>query len=108
MTRQSFAGIDYSVALAAEHLVDKWVMIILRNAFNGMTRCNDFFTRLGISSKVLATRLDYLVHADIMFRRELVGDKCAVEYKLTAKGLDLFPLLVFMAKKGRLLPPMSN
>ena len=98
MTRQSFTDIDCSVALAAEHVGDKWVMVILRNAFNGMTRFDDFFTHLGVSSKVLASRLNDLVDADILCRCTFAGDKRAVEYKLTPKGLDLFPLLVFMAQ----------
>ena len=100
MTRQSFAGIDCSVALAAEHLGDKWVIVILRNAFNGMKRFDDFYTHLGVSSKVLTSRLNALVNADILYRQEVVGDKRAVEYRLTAKGLDLFPLLVFMGQWG--------
>jgi DNA-binding HxlR family transcriptional regulator len=98
MTRQSFANLDCSVALAAEHLADKWVIVILRNAFNGMKRFDDFYTHLGVSSKVLTSRLNDLVNADILYRREVVGDKRAFEYRLTPKGMDLFPLLVFMAQ----------
>eukprot|EP01041_Mallomonas_annulata_P014932 gene14932-31706_t len=75
MTRQSFADLDCNVALAAEHLGDKWVMVILRNAFNGMKRFDDFYTHLGVSSKVLTSRLNALVDADILYRSEVAGDK---------------------------------
>ena len=47
---------------------------------------------------MLASRLNYLVDTDILCLCSLAGDKRAVEYKLTPKGLDLFPLLVFMAQ----------
>lgn len=107
MTRQSFAGLDCSVALAAEHLGDKWVLVILRNAFNGMKRFDDFYTHLGVSSKVLTSRLNALVDADILYRQEVAGDKRAIEYRLTAKGLDLFPLLVFMGQWGDRWWPLS-
>lgn len=100
MTRQSFSDLDCSVALAAEHLGDKWVLVILRNAFNGMKRFDDFYAHLGVSSKVLTSRLNALVDAKIFYRREVVGDKRAFEYRLTPKGLDLFPLLVFMGQWG--------
>lgn len=109
MTRQSFAELDCSLALAAEHLADKWVMVILRNAFNGMKRFDDFYTHLGVSSKVLAARLKALTDAEILYRREVAGDKRAVEYKLTPKGLELFPLLVFMGQwADRWWPPKGG
>ena len=65
---------------------------------SAVTRFDDFFTHLGISSKVLASRLNHLVDTDILCLCSLAGDKRAVEYKLTPQGLDLFPLLVFMAQ----------
>lgn len=108
MTRQSFADLDCNVALAAEHLGDKWVMVILRNAFNGMKRFDDFYTHLGVSSKVLTSRLNALVDADILYRSEVAGDKRAFEYRLTAKGLDLFPLLVFMGQWGDRWWPLAS
>jgi DNA-binding HxlR family transcriptional regulator len=63
---------------------------------SAVTRLDDFFTHLGISSKVLASRLNYLVDTDILRLCSHAGGKRAVEYKLTPKGRDLFPLLVFM------------
>ena len=75
-------------------------MVILRNAFNGIKRFDDLYKHLGVSSKVLTTRLKALVDADILHRREVANDKRAIEYRLTKKGLDLFPLLVFMGQWG--------
>ena len=86
------------MTLAAEHLADKWIVVILRNAFNGMKRFDDFYRHLGVSSKVLTSRLNNLVDAEILYCLEVVSDKRAFEYRLTPKGLDLFPLLVFMGQ----------
>ena len=74
---------------------------------SAVTRLDDFFTHLGISSKVLASRLNYLVDIDILCLCSFAGDKRAVEYKLTPKGRDLFPLLVFMAQWADRWWPLS-
>lgn len=100
MTRQSFADIDCAVAQAVEQVGDKWTLVILRNAFQGMTRFDEFAEHLGVASNVLTTRLDALVQADILYRRKVDHDRRAVEYKLTPKGFDLFPLIVFLNQWG--------
>ena len=109
MTRNSFSEINCPVALAAEQLADKWKFVILRNAFNGMTRFDDFVEHLGVSTNVLAGRLSELVEAGILEKRPVLGDGRAANYKLTSKGHDLFPMLIFLTqwserwvqKKGR-------
>lgn len=98
MTRSSFAEIDCPIAQAADQLADKWKFVILRNAFNGMTRYDDFAQHLGVASNVLAGRLAELVDAGILEKRTVVGDGRAVDYKLTLKGHDLFPMLVFLSQ----------
>jgi DNA-binding HxlR family transcriptional regulator len=100
MTRQSFAEVDCGVAQAAQQIGDKWTLVILRDAFNGMNRYDDFARHLGVASNVLAARLSALVDADILYRRPVVGDGRAFEYKLTPKGLDLYPLIVFLHQWG--------
>ena len=46
MTRSSFADMDCPIAQAAEQLADKWKFVIIRNAFNGMRRFDDFAEQL--------------------------------------------------------------
>jgi DNA-binding HxlR family transcriptional regulator len=110
MTRQSFAEVDCGVAQAAQQVGDKWTLVILRDAFNGVTRYDDFAMHLGVASNVLAARLAALVDADILCRRPVAGDGRAWEYKLTPKGLDLYPLIVFLQQWGdRWMPkPLGN
>ena len=66
MTRISFADMDCPIAQAAEQLADKWKFVIIRNAFNGMRRFDDFAEQLGVASNVLTARLSELVAADIL------------------------------------------
>ncbi len=98
MTRISFADMDCPIAQAAEQLADKWKFVIIRNAFNGMRRFDDFAEQLGVASNVLTARLSELVAADILTRVPVDGDGRAVEYRLTAKGHELFPMVIFLAQ----------
>ena len=91
MTRQSFADVDCGVAQAAQQVGDKWTLVILRDAFNGVNRYDDFARHLGVASNVLATRLSALVDADILHRRPVAGDGRAIEYKLTPEGTGAVP-----------------
>ena len=100
MSRQSFAAVDCGVAQAAQQVGDKWTLVILRDAFNGITRFDEFALHLGVASNVLASRLAALVDAQILYRRAVAGDGRAVEYKLTPKGFELFPLVVFLHQWG--------
>ena len=100
MPRQSFAEVDCGVAQAAEQVGDKWALVILRDAFNGVTRFDQFLHHLGVASNVLASRLESLVRAGILVRRPVPGDGRAVDYKLTRKGHDLFPLIIFLNQWG--------
>ncbi len=98
MPRSSFAEIDCPIALAAEQLADKWKFVIIRNAFNGMTRFDDFAAQLGVASNVLTKRLTELVEAGIFEKTSVKNDGRAVDYRLTAKGHDLFPMLIFLVQ----------
>jgi DNA-binding HxlR family transcriptional regulator len=96
MTRSSFAGVDCGVAQAVDQLGDKWTLVILRSAFAGIMRFDEFTEHLGIAANILADRLGKLVEANILRKQKVEGDGRAVEYLLTAKGLDTYPLIVFL------------
>ena len=100
MPRQSFADLDCSVAQAAQQVGDKWTLVILRDAFNGITRFDQFARHLGVASNVLASRLQALVEAGILYRRAVASDGRAADYKLTPKGFELFPLIVLLQQWG--------
>ncbi|MDP6815391.1 MAG: helix-turn-helix domain-containing protein, partial [Alphaproteobacteria bacterium] len=79
---------------------DRWTMLVLRNAFHGMKRFDRFQEHLGIAPNILADRLRKLVRAGILERRDLPDDGRGVEYRLSEKGLDLYPLVVAMSEWG--------
>ena len=75
MPRTSFKNIDCPVAQGAELICDKWKIMILRNAFFGMMRFDDFLQSLNISSKVLSARLAEMVDDGILARETSETDK---------------------------------
>ena len=98
MPRTSFKNIDCPVAQGAELIGDKWKIMILRNAFFGMTRFDDFLQSLNISSKVLSARLAEMVNDGILTREISETDKRAKLYSLTEKGKDLLTFTVRLAQ----------
>ena len=91
-----------SVAAAVEFIGDRWSLLLLREAFNGVRRYDDFARHTGCSSAVLASRLKKLVDAGIL-RRERYRDDGArprQEYRLTARGVDLLPVIVGLMQWG--------
>jgi DNA-binding HxlR family transcriptional regulator len=90
-----------SVARPASLLGDQWILVILRQAFNGIKRFDDFQSTLEISRSLLSERLGRLVDAGIL-RREPYKDEIRTRerYRLTEKGLDLYPVLMALREWG--------
>ena len=68
MERKSFAEMDCSVAQCLEVIGEWWSMLIVRDAFLGVSRFDDFQRRLGISRNILQQRLGRLVEAGVLER----------------------------------------
>ena len=79
-----------------------WTLRLLREAFFGVRRFNDFHERLGLSSALLSTRLAVLVEQGILARvaDQRPGARPRHEYRLTAKGRDLYPVLTALREWG--------
>ena len=77
-------------------------LLILREAFYGTTRFDDFAERVGISEPVTAARLRELVDEGLLEREDYrePGQRTRQQYRLTEKGADLFPVLVALMKWG--------
>jgi len=90
-----------SVARPASLLGDQWTLVILRQAFSGIKRFEDFRRTLDVSRSLLSERLARLVEAGIL-RREPYKDKVRTRhrYRLTEKGLDLYPVLMALREWG--------
>jgi len=100
MERKSFAGMDCSVAQCLEVVGEWWSMLIVRDSFLGVTRFEDFQRRLGISRNILQQRLSTLVEAGVLVRVPYSEHPPRVDYRLTDKGRDLWPVLTAMRQWG--------
>lgn len=89
-----------SVARTLAVLGDRWTMLILRNAFLGHRRFEAFQTQLGLTRHVLAERLARLVDEGIFTKRAYQDRPPRFEYRLSQKGLDLYPVLLALAAWG--------
>lgn len=83
-------------------LGERWTLVVLREVFNGVRRFGDIQAHSGVPRQVLSNRLQRLVDQDILRRQpyRVDGERPRHEYRLTAKGLDLYPVLVAVADWG--------
>ncbi|MFH8836986.1 winged helix-turn-helix transcriptional regulator [Streptomyces sp. NPDC017868] len=90
------------VGRALDVVGEKWSLLILRDAFNGVRRYDEFRRHLGLSEAVLADRLRKLVTAGVLrsepYREP--GARTRHEYRLTRKGVDLWPVLLALKQWG--------
>ena len=100
MSRSSWADMDCSVAQTLEVIGEWWTLLILRNAFHGMHTFDEFQKQLGISTSVLSARLKKLTDAGVLSRQSSPHDGRSVEYRLTEKGLDLYPIMISLMQWG--------
>ncbi|MFF5504843.1 winged helix-turn-helix transcriptional regulator [Streptomyces roseolus] len=91
-----------SVRRALDLVGEKWSLLILRDAFNGVRRYDDFRRHIGLSEAVLADRLRKLVAAGVLssvpYREP--GSRTRHEYRLTPKGVDLWPVMLALKQWG--------
>ena len=93
MLPRTYDDQNCSLARTLEIVGERWTLLILRDAFLGIRRFDEFQERLGVSRTVLAGRLDLLVDQGILARDRYQQRPDRYEYVLTAKGLDLWPAL---------------
>jgi DNA-binding HxlR family transcriptional regulator len=88
------------VAKATEVIGEKWTVLVLRELLLGTTRFNDFQRAISrMSPTLLAKRLRHLEECGIVIRKKLSGQK-GYEYRLTAAGKELGPLIEVLAVWG--------
>jgi DNA-binding HxlR family transcriptional regulator len=93
---------DCALARTLEVVGERWTLLIVRDAFYGVRRFNDFQAHLDIPKAVLSDRLAGLVDEDILERRPDPGHAGRHLYELTPAGRDLWPVLnALLAWGGR-------
>jgi DNA-binding HxlR family transcriptional regulator len=100
MQRTSFAGMDCPIARSLDALGEWWSLLILRDAFIGLTRFDDFQQSLGIAPNMLTRRLKRLTEAGLLERPAYSQRPLRHEYRLTAAGRDVFPVLAALGTWG--------
>lgn len=101
MRRSSFDHMPCPVAQALDLIGDSWNVLILREAFYGSSRFDQFIGRLGIASNVLTRRLRGLVDSGLLERRRYHEHPPRYEYLLTERGRDLRPVLLTLLQWGK-------
>ena len=100
MKKVSFADMHCSVAQSLEVIGEWWTLLILRDVFLGVTRFDDFASRLGIARNILTARLDTLVDNDVLTRVAYDEARGRYDYRLTDKGRALLPVMTAIRQWG--------
>lgn len=100
MRRTSFSDMSCSIARTLERVGDWWTLLIVREAFFGTRRFGEFEAHLGIAPNVLTQRLAHLVEGGILEVVSSSQNGRALDYRLSDKGRDLFPIIVALAQWG--------
>jgi DNA-binding HxlR family transcriptional regulator len=96
------------IANGLEVFGDRWSVLILRDAFLGVRRFDEFCRDLEIARNILTERLERLVRAGILEREPYQQHPPRVEYLLTDKGKDLLDVLLALWRWGDRWEPVPN
>jgi DNA-binding HxlR family transcriptional regulator len=100
MLPRTYDGQECSLARTLEVMGDRWTMLVIRETFLGVRRFDEFQRNLGVARNVLADRLARLVDEGVLERRRYQERPERFEYRLTDKGIDLWPVMVSLMKWG--------
>ena len=100
MRRTRFDDWDCSIARTVDLLGDWWTPMVVRASFLGARRFDDFLDQLGIPRNVLTERLKTLVEQGVLAKHLYSERPPRYEYRLTDKGVALFPVIVAMLRWG--------
>ena len=100
MQRTSFGDMPCPIARSLERVGEWWSILILRDAFHGLTRFDQFQKSLGIAPNMLTRRLNTLVESGLLERRLYSEKPPRHEYVLTPRGQDFRPVLWALVSWG--------
>jgi DNA-binding HxlR family transcriptional regulator len=108
MQHKSLADARCPIARSIDVVGEWWTILILRDAFRGMRRFDEFQASLGIARNLLSRRLKRLVDAGVLEKRPYSTRPLRHEYRLTPKGRDLHPVLMILMDWGRRWAPRDD
>ncbi|KRW62077.1 winged helix-turn-helix transcriptional regulator [Pseudomonas sp. TTU2014-080ASC] len=101
MARQPIlAESECPVARALEAIGDRWVLMIIRDAYDDVRRFSEFQSRLGLAKNILSAKLKKLVELGIFELQPASDGSAYKEYVLTEMGRSLFPIVVSLRQWG--------
>ena len=92
--------LNCSIFRAMDVLGDRWTLMVLREAFMGVRRFTDMQRDLGVARNVLTDRLNLLVDAGVLERRQYQERPVRHEYRLTDMGKELQPAILTLMHWG--------
>lgn len=100
MQRKSFGNMQCPIARSLERVGEWWSILILRDAFHGFKRFDEFQKSLDIAPNILTRRLNALVESGLLERRQYSAKPPRYEYVLTQRGRDFQPVLLTLLAWG--------
>ena len=100
MQRTHFGKMQCPIARSLERVGEWWSILILRDAFQGLSRFDQFQKSLDIAPNILTRRLNALVESGLLERRRYSTRPPRFEYVLTARGRDFRPVMLALLTWG--------
>ncbi|MEU8802471.1 helix-turn-helix domain-containing protein [Spirillospora sp. NPDC048819] len=97
---RTYESQNCSIARSLEVIGDRWTLLVIRSAFEGVRRFDDFQDALGVARNVLTDRLNRLCDEGIMRRVPYQERPERHEYRLTRKGVELWPAMMTLLMWG--------
>ena len=98
--QQVLAESECPVARALEAIGDRWVLMIIRDAYDDVRRFSEFQARLGLAKNILSAKLKRLVELGVLGLQPASDGSAYKEYVLTEMGRSLFPVVVSLRQWG--------
>jgi DNA-binding HxlR family transcriptional regulator len=108
MNVTSLADWNCSIARTLDVVGEWWTLLIVRDAFRGVRRFDDFQANLGLARSVLTARLRKLTEQGVLERRGYSDHPPRYEYQLTEKGRALFPVIAALLHWGDTWAPSAG
>ena len=89
-----------SMAASLEVIGERWTILIVRDLFLGKRRFDDLQRSLGVARNILQARLERLMENGIVRKEQYQDRPARYEYRLTEKGIDLWPILISLLQWG--------
>jgi DNA-binding HxlR family transcriptional regulator len=100
MLRNDYDNQVCSIARALEVVGERWTLLIIRDVFLGVRRFDELQSHLGVARNVLQVRLERLVDNGVLEKTPYQERPLRHEYRLTDKGIDLWPTIVALLQWG--------